>query len=655
MRRRTLRAVATAALLIAVAMPVVAAPAYGKTPGLTLVTDSTYDVLPDEGRVAITVRITARNRLQDTLTRRFFFRTASLAVLPGTSGFRISAATGSPTVSVRRRADDHTLLRIDLGSNLAAGRSRKLTLRFDLEDPGGPPERPVRISPSLVAFEAWAFATPDTAGSSVTVTMPAAYEATIGRGPLEGPTTTDDGRQAWASGRLDEPLAFAADVVAHRPSELVATSRSVELSSGEARIVLRSWSDDPGWRDRISDLVAGALPALEREIGLPWPLADPLVVGEARAGRGFDRVATFDPADGRLEVGYATPDAVVIEQLAHAWFNGRLVADRWIAEAFGLYYGERVAAALGLAPARPELTLERAALSPPLNAWVPAAAGEPADPDGRAAALVLARFVAARAGADGLAAVWSAAAAGSGAYQPNHGGDEPLPGSLDWRSLLDLLEDRTGRAFDDLWRTWVARPADLVALDARSGARRQYAALAARAGDWSLPRSVRDALRAWRFDLVVSLLVGAENVLDARDALFAEANALGLTLPDRLRRAFEGEDGFEVAEAEAAAQRAAVAAIREARQARATASSAGEELTTAVGLIGVDPEAWLAEASSALAAGDVDGAFDAATIAEDLWLGASGVGRGRMVSLGLLGLALVLLVGLVRQRWRVDR
>jgi hypothetical protein len=659
MTQRLLRAAGVAILIAAVALPAVVQPVLGKAPDLTLVTDATYEVLPDEGRVAVTVRITARNRLRDTVTRRYVFRTAHLAVLPGASNFEISASNGSPAVSVRRRADDHTLLRIDFGTNLAAGRSRTLTLRFDLEDVGGPPERLVRISPSIVAFEAWAFGTSDTPGSSVTVTLPAGYAVGIGGGPLDGPTAVDDGREAWASGRLEAPLAFAADVVATRSTELIETIRTVAVSSGDVPIVIRSWPDDQEWRDRMADLVARALPVLERDIGLPWPLAGPLVIEETLAGPESGGEAEFDPAAGRLEISYAAPDAVVVGQLAHAWFNGSLVADRWIAEAFGLYHGERAAAALGLAPASPELTPELAAAAVPLNAWVPADAGPgaatPSAAYGRAAALELARAIAARAGVDDLAGVWAAAAAGTGAYQPGPASEEPLPGTLDWRSLLDLLEDRTGRGFDDLWRTWVARPADITSLNARSAARRHYAATRGRAGDWSLPRSVRDTLRAWRFEMAEGLLAGADRVLDARDALVADAAAAGLTLPDRLQRAFEGEDGFEVAEAEAAAQHAAVAAIREAGAARPDSASPGGDLLTAIGLVGVDPEARLAEASQDLATGDVNGAFDAATTAEDQWTGAPAVGQGRVVSGSLLAVSVGLLIGLLRHRRQASR
>ena len=41
------------------------------------------------------------------------------------------------------------------GSQLGAGKSIALTLTFDIADPGGAPDRALRISPSLVLFSAW--------------------------------------------------------------------------------------------------------------------------------------------------------------------------------------------------------------------------------------------------------------------------------------------------------------------------------------------------------------------------------------------------------------------------------------------------------------------------------------------------------------------
>src|SRR6185436_9193601 len=129
------------------------------------------------------------------------------AVQPGTSGFALTGGPGSPNVTTHQVTDTFTSLQLDFGTNLAAGRTVKLDLTFDIRDAGGDPGRPVRISPSLVTFGAWAFATPSTPGSTVVVQLPAGYQVTMGRGPLDGPSTAA-GEDVWSSGRLAAPLDF---------------------------------------------------------------------------------------------------------------------------------------------------------------------------------------------------------------------------------------------------------------------------------------------------------------------------------------------------------------------------------------------------------------------------------------------------------------
>ena len=64
---------------------------------------------------------------------------------------------------------------------------------------------------------------------------------------------------------------------------------------------------------------------------------------EESLSRGTDGYAgLFDPAAPRIEISYAAADAIVLHELAHAWFNGGLVADRWAAEAFASYYADVV-------------------------------------------------------------------------------------------------------------------------------------------------------------------------------------------------------------------------------------------------------------------------------------------------------------------------
>src|SRR5829696_869534 len=237
--RRLVLALVVALAIVPALTPGLGPPAVlAATPSLTLVGDATYDVRPDEHRVAVTVRLTATNHLRNTATKRYFFRTALLTVLPGTSGFKLTGSSGKPKVSVTSKKADYTNLKHDFGANLAAGKSRTLTLAFDIKDPGGAPDRATRISSSLVSFAAWAYATPDTPGARVNVQLPSGYGVTVGRGPLTGPTPDGGGRDVFSSGVIAKPLEFVADIAADRPADVVETTHEIPMQAGTATVLL---------------------------------------------------------------------------------------------------------------------------------------------------------------------------------------------------------------------------------------------------------------------------------------------------------------------------------------------------------------------------------------------------------------------------------
>jgi hypothetical protein len=614
--------------------------ALAATPDLTLVTSARYEVVPEEGRVAITVDMTATNRLQDTVTRQFYFDRAYVAVMPGTSNFRLSADGSSPRVVVESRQTAYWLLRLEFGTRLPAGKSLGLQLRFDLKDPGGAPTRPIRIGPTLVSFPVWAFGTPETAGSSVAVTFPADYQVEISAGRLTGPRTEADGRRTWTSGTLSDALAFSAFVVADRPGAYAESSRTVDVGGAPAALVLRAWPDDPDWAKRVGGLFERGLPVLGSQIGLTWPIGEPLVVQEAVSRTSGGYAGLFDAEARKVEVAYYAGSLVVLHEAAHAWFNGHLLADRWANEAFASRYAVTAAAAIGEKVTPDVLTPELQAKAAPLNGW--GAVGEVA-PDTEdyfyAAGLELARLIAERAGEDGLRAVWAAAASGEAAYQPPGGAAERVDGPPDWRGLLDLLE-RGGTSYEDLWHDWVARPEDIPLLEARAGARIEYASVLAAAGDWRRPRSIREALRAWRFDAAGSQLQAARAVLEQRDRIALESADLGLTPPPGLRAAFEQDGALDAAMKEAGDERTAIAAVRAAVATRPSQPDIADQ----VGLIGVTPDVDLEAARTAFAAGRLQEAGLAADRARLAWLSASGLGRNRLTSAGLIALAAVVAI-----------
>jgi hypothetical protein len=655
-------------------LPATAQPALAAAPSLTLTSDTRYDVDPEAGLVHVSVGLTAVNHLKDTKTRQYYFDRAFLAVQPGTANFAISAASGTPTVKVASAKADHTLLQIDFGRRLPAGSSRTFTLTFDITDPGGAPTRDVRIGPSLVSFSAWAFASPETPGGSVAVVFPAEYSIEVQSDQLGEPTTDGEGRTIYASGRLADPLTFFAYFVADRPASYVASNLSIDVGGDTVPIVIRSWPDDPAWATRVTGLVERGLPILAGEIGLPWFAEKPLAIAESisRSAEGYS--GRYDPATGRIDIAYYAGSFVVLHEIAHAWFDGNLLAERWANEGFASWYALQAAATIEEPVTAPTLTPELAAHRVQLNDWAISDGGDSAtDAYGYAASAELALLIAERAGPSGLASVWEAARERVAAYQPagldpGAGGAAmpgPVPGAgsdvanaerttepPDWRGLLDLLEDRTGERYDDLWRTWVVRPEEAGLLTLRATTRREYADVVGRAGEWRLPAVVRQAMRAWQFDEASELLGAADLALDDRDSVASAASAAGLEVPRSLEAAFESDAGFAAAAAEADAQLATIEAYESARDARPAEPTPIEQ----VGLWWATPDRDVERAAEAFGSGDLRASVEASSAAFQAWTGADETGRSRIATIiGAIVAALIavwLVISAIRGIWR---
>jgi hypothetical protein len=612
-------------------------------PGLTIVSSASYDVQPEAHRVHVTLDLQLANRLHDSKTQRFYFDRAFLSVLPGTANHKLTwSGGGTPRAKVSKSTSTYTVLELDLGARLYSGKSASYQLAFDIVDKGGAATRQVRVSPSLVSFPVWAFATDATPGSSVRVTFPAGFKVEVDQGDIGAPSTTSDGSVVLESGTLAKPLSFFAYLVADRPSDLASRSTTVDVGGTNVDLTIRSWPDDPAWSQRVGGLVERALPALSTQIGLPWPRQGGLEIREAVSRSTGGYAGLFDPAGGAVEVAYYASDTVVLHEAAHAWFNGGLLADRWANEAFASYYGLAVAPKLKVKVSGPALTNELQASRIPLNAWGPVGQVDPkSEAYAYAASLALAKAIVERAGDDAIRAVWSDAAAHVGAYQPAGATTpETVQGPPDWRGLLDLLEAHTGKSFDDLWRTWVARDTDDPLLDARAAARTRYDQVVGEANGWQLPRDVRDAMRAWRFDEATTMLTDAQTVLEQRATIEQQATAAGLTPPPTLKTAFEGPGGTAAASHEAAAELQAIAIY----QAAAAAQPGDSDLLQTLGSVGSDPSGDLVRARTLFASGDLAGSTAAASAAGSTWVSAADIGRGRAVSIALLVLAVVFAV-----------
>jgi hypothetical protein len=611
---------------------------------LRFTSNARYDVQPAQRRVRVTVDLRVTNPSKDTATTAYYYDHAFVQVMGGASSFTVGGP-GSPRVRVIQKRKQDTQLRIDFGRRLTSGKSANYRLTFYLKDPGGAATRDLRVGDSLVSFPVWAFATRSTPGSTVTVVFPKGFDVEVEAGKIQAPTTEADGRTIFRTGRLAKPLEFFAYLVADRPGAYNDATVSTQVLGAPVSVRVRAWEDDEPWAKRVSGLLVKGLPALGTRIGLDWPEYDqPLAVQEAVSRTTGGYAGLFDPSAGKVEIAYYADDFVVLHEAAHAWFNGSLLADRWANEAFASYYATVAAADIKRKIRVDELTDELEKSRIPLNAWGPVGSEDVQEEDyAYAASLALAKAIAERAGDPGLQAVWRDAHAGVGAYQPAGGAAETVDTPPDWRGLLDLLEERTDASYDDLWREWVARDTDLSLLDARAQSRQRYDEMVTAAGDWHLPRPIRDALRSWRFSDAAALLSDAEAALAGRDSVAEAAARAGLIAPATLRLAFEDDDGFDDATAETTAELDVIGRYVAATALRPT------EMTPlmTLGLWGLTPEQELDEARDAFAMGDLAASAAASEYVATTWAGAESVGQNRAISIGLIVLALVFALALV--------
>jgi hypothetical protein len=413
-----------------------------------------------------------------------------------------------------------------------------------------------------------------------------------------------------------------------------------QLTLGPLQVTLRYWSDDPGWADQVARVLRAGYPLLREMIGLGDPTTKTLTIEEATT-QGIDGFSgEYDPATSLAKVSYFADPVVILHEVAHMWFNDALASDRWIDEGFASFYAEQVVLQLGLPDHAPALSASLMPAAIPLNDWT--AAGTP-DTATEAylygASLEVARTIVAMAGMDGMRQVWAAARAGTPAYAGPS--DHAAGVVVTWRSLLDYLEQTTGRSYTAIWQQWVVTPSQAALVSDRNSARADYAATQAAAGGWLLGPDIRQAIGGWQFSTATALLSQARGVLGLREQIDDAVASESTTAPISLQTVFQTV-GTSAAVAEAQKELAALDSLAAARQAQAESKSAAR----AVGLLGTDPDADLAAARKAFAEGDMAKAVSLADSARSAWAGARTVGQIRILGAaagtagGLLLLAL---------------
>ena len=292
--------------------------------------------------------------------------------MAGASSFKVDGP-GSPRVRVVSRRKQDVQLRIDFGQRLTQREVGRLSPHVLPQgpgwvgDPGPAGRRLARVVPGVGVRHARRRPTAPSRSCS--------RRASTSRsrpGKIAAPTTEEDGRTIFRTGKLAKPLEFFAYLVADRPGAYRDDTVATDVLGAPVQVNVRAWQDDQPWAKRISGLLDAGLPALGTRIGLDWPeYSQPLTVQEAVSRTTGGYAGLFDPSAGKVEIAYYADDFVVLHEAAHAWFNGSLLADRWANEAFASYYATVAAADIDKKIRADELTDELEKSRIPLNAWGP--------------------------------------------------------------------------------------------------------------------------------------------------------------------------------------------------------------------------------------------------------------------------------------------
>jgi hypothetical protein len=483
------------------------------------------------------------------------------------------------------------------------------------------------------------------------VSIPATYAVHVDGDRLRA------GPEGLVSGPIEDPSQWLALVKAVSTDPAFESLESTAaLGGGTAEIEVRSFADDPAWGQDVLDLVTRALPLLEEEIGIPYPVTGRLTLTQTV---GVDATGLGEPAasaGGEILVALDQPSFTIVHQLAHAWLSDDLVESKWIREGMASELADRVVDRLEVdRPFDPaEVAEERADAAFPMDAW-PADAGPDAEAYGYAESWRLLNEIRARVGAEGLRAVLARVTGSVGPYRAAEVSPDEAPAAkpgprvpLTSRSFLDHLEAGGDEDFTELFRQRVLTEPDVAMLDARAAARDAFDALVAAADGWGAPDPIAGAMTAWSFDDAQVQIDAARAWLTQRDAFLADLAAAGLSAPQRLQQAYRTHGGGADAEVELNAERE----VADSYVATAAAVNGDRSFVARVGLIGgPDPAQQLRLANGRFADGDLSGSLDAIGNAQQILGAAEAGGMARLASAVVVVVVLLAVaIFLVRRR-----
>ncbi len=673
---RLVAALLTTALMMTV-LVVVAPPAraavgaVARADGLVLASETTFTIVDDLDAVVVTDVYTLTNVTPDQRegnSIRYFFFTGFTTLIPKSAGeLTVTSRGGDLSYELDRPLDGDIALQlidIDFPSNLRYQNTRTVEISYQL--PSGVPrsDSAFRANAAFFAFPLYTFGDPGK--STVRVSVPRSMDWTVSWPLVE--VESDNPREVvYEITEIENPDEFWGFVTAWDDDEM---ARSVFDVDGHV-VEVAAWPDDEEWLTSVTETVTKALPALEARLGLEWPVTDVLTIEESIVPAALGYAGWYDTEDDAITLSEALDSHTTVHELAHAWLNDELFAERWIREGLAEEFAAIVLDDIGdptdLTPEDPATVAQRLR-DIRLTSWGEGRlfgndqSAEDGERYGYATSWWFFRQITEDPQADGVAVLTDVvtAAANDEISYVGEGEPETIDADVEgWRRLLDLLVERGSTVEVE------ALMADLVVqglyddqLADRRTARTGYANLMEGAAGWAAPIGLRLAMNDWEFDDADALTTAAQRVLDARAERASSAERVGLDLTDAAEEAYQ--DAETVADLEAIvdeldSETAALDAIADSR----AALDAEPGFFGKVGRWGETPETLYDDATTSFASGDIAGAQATAESVAGRLAEIEDNGRSRVYKTvaGVVGflILLLVLVWFLRRRRRAKR
>jgi hypothetical protein len=628
--------------LLALAGGHAAAPTAAAANGVDARGSTTYTLLPAARVVRVVADLTVRNVTADTATFRYYYTGYGVGIQPEARAIKATRGSRTLRTSITRRSG-YQVVNVSFGTNLFRNQSIRFRLQFDLPDGGARSKSSIRVGRAFAGFYGYAFGQDS---ADVRIVLPPGFKVTTREGERMTTAAASGGATVLSARGIRRPDRWWVFIAADAAAALRQETFDVTIGAERKPVTVKSWPEDQRWLTTVRGRLEGGLPIMGQLIGLPWPVTGTLEVVEVFSPLLGGYAGVFYEPRSQIRITEDPDELVILHEASHAWFNGGLASERWINEGLADEYAALTLARLGASPRGPDNVDRRAAAAFALNDWpaprsVNDAQTEARERYGYNASWHVMRDLVAEIGEGKMRAVFQAAAARQIAYV-GEGEPETVTGtaSADWRTFLDLLEERGGSSTAaSAFTQWVITPAQKSQVEQRATARRDYGRLAEAGDTWRPPYSVRLLMARWNFPAATDQIKLAERVLDGRDAIVQLARSLDVRTTPKLEQAYESSGGEILAAQQLADEQ--LATLQTIDQARARVAPERTPVTV-VGLFGDDPDSALAEARRDFEQDDLPGARSAAQHAVALLEGAAerGVERLRIILASLAGLLL---------------